>query len=72
MSEFDESHEAMSKLASGIAQAFIKNNLEQLESFEQYAHILRSHFLKNEVEFKEHFLKGYEILRKELSEGKKV
>lgn len=70
MSEFDVSHEAMSKLASGIAQAFIKNNLEELESFEQYAHILRSHFLKNEDEFKAHFLNGYEILRKEMEAEK--
>lgn len=56
----------IAEFAEVISQQMLEKDLNQLESFELYAHQLRSHLHSHPEIFKSRFSEGYRILVKEL------
>jgi len=65
VSEQDE----MAQMAEIISEAVLERDLEHLESFELYAHQLRTHLHINPDMFKRRFTEGYRVLLEELEKN---
>lgn len=56
----------MSQLAEVVSQNILEKELNNIDSFEYYAHQLRTHLHSNPEIFKSRFAEGYRILLEEL------
>lgn len=60
------SDDAMSQVAEIIIQDVLEKDTSRIESFELYAHQLKTHFFSNPDSFKFRLCKGYRVLLEEL------